>query len=65
MLVLALVAFALGMWDMFIEREGDGSFMQVILPVLLIVVFIGLYARARGERLSGVRRDNPVRGTES
>lgn len=59
------MAFALGMWDMFIEREGDGSFMQVILPVLLIVVFIGLYARARGERIAGGRMDNSARGTES
>lgn len=61
---MVLVAFALGMWDMFIEREGDGSYMQVILPVLLIVVFLGLHARARGERVRGGRRDNSAR-TES
>jgi len=61
---MALVAFALGMWDMFIEREGDGSFMQIILPVLLMVVFTGLWARARGERLAGGQSDDSARGTE-
>ncbi len=50
LVAIALVAFALGMWDTFIQRTGDGWLMQTILPVLLIVVFSGLYVKARRER---------------
>ena len=50
LVAIALVAFALGMWDTFVQRIGDGWLMQTILPVLLIVVFSGLYMKARRER---------------
>ena len=47
LVALVLVAFALGMWDTFVQRIGDGWLMQTILPILLIVVFSGLYVKAR------------------
>jgi len=50
LVALVLVAFALGMWDTFVQRIGDGWLMQTILPILLIVVFSGLYVKARRER---------------
>ena len=52
LVALALVAFAFGMWDTFVERTGDGWLMQTILPILLIIVLAGLYVKARRERIA-------------
>jgi hypothetical protein len=44
---IALVAVALGAWELVVQRQTDAWWVQAILPVLLIVVLAGLYHRAR------------------
>lgn len=50
--LLALVAFALGIWDILVQREGGDWLMQILLPVLLIFVLAGLHAQAKRERIA-------------
>lgn len=50
--LLALVAFALGIWDILVQREGGDWLMQILLPVLLIIVLAGLHAQAKRERIA-------------
>jgi len=50
--LLALVAFALGIWDILVQREGGDWLMQILLPVLLIIVLAGLHAQARRQRIA-------------
>lgn len=47
--VLALVAVALGSAELIIEDQAEAWWLQAVLPVLLIVVLAGLYHRARKE----------------
>lgn len=49
-IVLALVAVALGAAELFVQDRTDAWWLQAILPVLLIVVLAGLYHRARRDR---------------
>ena len=49
-MLLALLAFVLGLWDIMIEREGGGWLIQIILPVILIIVLAGLHSQAKRER---------------
>jgi membrane protein implicated in regulation of membrane protease activity len=48
-IVLALVAVALGSAELFIRDQTDAWWLQAVIPVLLIVVLAGLYHRARRE----------------
>lgn len=48
---LALVFFALGVWEVFIEAEGGNWLTQLILPVLLIVVLAVLHSQAKRDRI--------------
>ena len=48
-IVLGLAAVALGAWELFVQRQTDVWWAQTLLPVLLVAVFAGLYARARKE----------------
>ena len=50
--LLALVAFGLGIWDILVQREGGDWLMQILLPVLLIIVLAGLHAQARRQRIA-------------
>jgi uncharacterized membrane protein (DUF485 family) len=51
-ILLALIAFAVGVWDVMIEREGGGWLIQISVAVVLIVILAGLYSRARRERIA-------------
>ncbi len=55
--LLALVAFALGIWDILVQREGGDWLMQILLPVLLIIVLAGLHAQAKRERIAEEQAD--------
>lgn len=46
-IVLALVAVALGSAELLIQDRTDAWWLQAVLPVLLILVLAGLYHRAR------------------
>ncbi len=48
----ALLAFGLGVWDRMVEREGGDWLIQITLPVILIIVLAGLYSRAKRERIA-------------
>lgn len=48
-IVLALVAVALGAAEWFVGERTDAWWLQAALPVLLIVILWGLYSRARKE----------------
>ncbi|MFQ5529205.1 MAG: hypothetical protein ACE5FP_02560 [Gemmatimonadota bacterium] len=50
--VLALAAFALGIWDILVQAEGGDWLMQILLPVLLIIVLAGLHAQAKRQRIA-------------
>ena len=51
-ILLAVLAFGLGLWDILIEREGGGWLVQIILPAVLIVILGGLYSQAKRERIA-------------
>ena len=51
-ILLALIAFGLGVWDIMIEREGGGWLMQIIMPVVLIIVLAGLHSQAKQQRIA-------------
>lgn len=51
-ILLVLLAFGLGLWDIMIEREGGGWLVQIILPVVLIVILGGLYSQTKRERIA-------------
>ena len=53
--VLALMAFALGIWDILVQSEGGDWLLQILLPVLLIMVLAGLHAQARRQRIAEER----------
>ena len=45
---IALLALVFGLWDLLVERDGgEDLVMQVLLPVLLLVLVLGLYRKAR------------------
>jgi membrane protein implicated in regulation of membrane protease activity len=48
-IVLALVAVALGAVELLVGERTDAWWLQAVLPALLIVVLAGLYWRARKE----------------
>ena len=50
--ILALVAIALGVWDVLVEGQGAGWMVELILPVLLIVVLAVLHSQARRDRIA-------------
>lgn len=57
-IIIALVALALGMWDIAMERDVGGNWLvQLAMPLLLILVVGGLYMRARAERAESERSD--------
>lgn len=56
-IVIALVALALGMWDIMIERDGGNWLAQIAMPLLLILVVGGLYMRVRAERVAADESD--------
>jgi ABC-type uncharacterized transport system involved in gliding motility auxiliary subunit len=44
--VLAFVALALSLWDVLVERDGGENWLtQVVLPLLLFVYALVMYAR--------------------
>jgi hypothetical protein len=48
-MVLAFVALALGLWDVLVERDGGENWLtQVVLPLLLSVYALIMYARRKG-----------------
>ena len=51
-ILLAVLAIGLGLWDILIEREGGGWLVQIILPAALIVILGGLYSQAKRERIA-------------
>lgn len=56
-IVIALVALALGMWDIMIERDGGNWLAQIAMPLLLILVVGGLYMRVRADRAAAEKSD--------
>ena len=48
---LALVFFALGVWEVLVERKGGNWLTQLILPVLLIGVLATMHSQARRDRI--------------
>lgn len=50
--VLSLVALALSLWDMIVERDGGNDWiMQALFPLLLAIFAVTMYrkqSRARG-----------------
>jgi ABC-type uncharacterized transport system involved in gliding motility auxiliary subunit len=46
---LALLALALGAWDLLIERDGGENWLtQVLMPLLLLVFALVMYRRQKG-----------------
>lgn len=48
-LVLILVGFAFGAWDILVRQAEGGWVHNAVFPLLLIAVLAGLYWRARKE----------------
>ncbi len=49
---LALVALALGAWDLWVERDGgENLLMQIVSPAVLVLFMVEMYRRSRGPRL--------------
>lgn len=61
-IVIALVALALGMWDVVIERDGGNWLAQIAMPLLLILVVGGLYMRVKADRVANAAKDESDRG---
>lgn len=51
-ILVALIAFGVGLWDVMIESQGGGWLIQISVAVVLIVILAGLYSRARRERIA-------------
>jgi len=58
---LALVFFALGIWEVLVERKGGNWLTQLILPVLLIAVLATMHSQARRDR---IRRNEEEKAEE-
>lgn len=56
-IVIALVALALGMWDVISEQDGGNWLAQLVMPLLLILVVGGLYMRVRAQRIESDESD--------
>ena len=47
--IAAVLALALGLWDILVERDGgDDLVMDILLPLALLILVIALYKRRRG-----------------
>ena len=57
-ILLAVLAFGLGLWDILIEREGGGWLVQIILPAVLIVILGGLYSQSKRQRIALEEEDS-------
>lgn len=61
-IVIALVALALGMWDIVIERESANWLVQLAMPLLLILIVGGLYMRVKVNRVAKAANGESDRG---
>lgn len=63
-IIIALVALALGMWDVAVERDGGGNWLvQLAMPLLLILVVGGLYMRTKADRVANAGHE-PTDGSD-
>lgn len=47
--IAAVLALALGLWDVLVERDGgDDLLMDILFPIMLLILVIVLYRRRRG-----------------
>ena len=48
--IAAVLALALGLWDVVVERDGEADLvMSILLPLALLILVIALYKKRRGQ----------------